>query len=132
MTAGAPTPEQVAERQRRADRATRGALAAILALEALIVLLVPRTIARTGTGIDPGKTVALVGLAVVLVLAGTLLRRPWGIAVGSVLQVPLIATGVWVQAMFVLGLVFLGIWLYLLKLRHELVGTPGGARMLIS
>jgi hypothetical protein len=34
--------------------------------------------------------------------------------------------------MFFVGAVFGAIYLYLLSLRHELVGTPGGARMLVS
>lgn len=127
-----PTPEQIAERARRADRATRGALAATLCFEALVVLLVPRAIAFTSTGLGTTRTVLLVGLAVVMVLAGGLLRRPWGIAAGSVLQVPFLLTGFWLAALFVVAALFLGIWLYLLKLRHELVGTPGGLRMLVS
>ena len=32
----------------------------------------------------------------------------------------------------VLGLIFIGIWLYVLTLRHQLVGTPGGWRLLVS
>ena len=63
-------------------------------------------------------------------LAAGLLRRPWGIAVGSALQVAFIATGVLIGAMFLVGALFLAIWLRLLILRHEVVGTPGGLRML--
>jgi hypothetical protein len=126
-----PTPEQIAARAIRADRATRGAMAGVLSLEALVVLLVPRAIAFT-TGLGGTRTALLVGLAVVLVAAAALLRRPWGIGAGSVLQLPFILTGVWIAAMFVVGAIFAAIWIYLLTLRHELVGTPGGARMLIS
>ncbi|HJQ43606.1 MAG TPA: hypothetical protein VJ831_11010, partial [Jatrophihabitantaceae bacterium] len=46
-----PTPEQVAERAKRADKATRSALAGVLGLEAVVVLLVPRAIAFTETGL---------------------------------------------------------------------------------
>jgi hypothetical protein len=92
----------------------------------------PRAIAQTATGLDGVKTGLLVGLAVVLVAAATLQRRGWGIAVGSGLQLPFLAVGVWVPAFFIAGALFLGVWLYVLNLRHELVGTPGGARMLIS
>ena len=48
--AAEPTPEQIAERARRADRATRGVMAGVLGLEAIIVLLVPRAIAFTSPG----------------------------------------------------------------------------------
>jgi hypothetical protein len=49
-----------------------------------------------------------------------------------VLQLAFIATGVLLTAMFVIGVIFAGIWLWLLSIRHELVGTPGGPRMLVS
>jgi hypothetical protein len=126
-----PTPEQIAERAVRADTATRRAMAGVLGLEALVVLLVPRAIKFT-VGLGATRTSLLVALAVLLVLAAAMVRRPWGIAAGTVLQVPFILTGVWVVSMFVVGVVFAAIWLYLLNLRHELVGTPGGFRMLYS
>ena len=118
-----PTPEQYAERARRADKATRGALAGILGLEAVVVLLIPRAIAFT-TGLGAVRTGICIGLAVVLVAAAGLLRRPWGIGVGSVLQLVFIATGVMIATMFLVGALFLAIWLRLLMLRHEVVGTP--------
>lgn len=124
-----PTAEQLAERARRADRGTRMALAGVLGLEAVIVLLVPRAIAFT-TGLGTGRTVVLITLAVLLVLVAALLRRPWGIAVGSGMQVAFLATGIMITAMFVIGALFLAVWLRLLTLRQELVGSPGGLRML--
>jgi hypothetical protein len=130
--AGGPSPEQYAERARRADRATRGALAGVLGLQALVVLLVPRALAFSDAGLGTAKTVILIVFAVVLVVAAAMLRRPWGIGLGSVLQLPFVLTGLWLWGMFIVGAMFLAIWLYLLRLRHELVGTPGGMRMLIS
>ena len=124
-----PTPEQIAERARRADKATRRALAGILGLEALVVLLVPRTIAFT-TGLGPVRTGVCVGIAVVLIVAAALLRRRWGIAAGSALQLVFIATGVLIGTMFLIGAIFAAIWLRLLVLRHDVVGAPGGLRML--
>jgi hypothetical protein len=127
-----PTPEQYAERARRADRATRGALAAVLALEALVVLLVPRALAFTSAGLGTTKTVILIGVAVVLILGAGLTRRSFGVAAGSVLQVPFILTGVLLPLMFVLAALFAAVWVRLLFLRRQLVGTPGGVRMLVS
>ncbi|SOD72973.1 uncharacterized protein DUF4233 [Jatrophihabitans sp. GAS493] len=127
-----PTPEQIEARARRADKSTRGALAAVLCLEAFCVLLVPRAIAQTDVGLGAGKTWTLVGFALVLILAGFMQRRPWGIGLGSFLQLPLIATGVWTNAFFVIAALFIGIWLYVLNIRRELVGTPGDWRILIS
>jgi hypothetical protein len=130
--AAEPTEEQLAERAVRANRATRGALAAILGLEAMVVLLVPRAIAFTSTGLGGTRAGLLIALALVMVVAAGLMRRPWGIGLGSVLQVPFILTGIWLTAMFVVAAIFATIWLSLLNLRRELVGTPGGIRMLTS
>ncbi len=127
--AATPTPEQLAERARRADRGTRAGLAGVLGLEAVMVLLVPRAIAFT-TGLGTARTAILISLAVLLVLAAAMLRRPWGIAVGSALQIAFLATGIMIAAMFLVGALFLAVWLRLLTLRQELVGGPGGRRML--
>ncbi|MDQ2750912.1 MAG: DUF4233 domain-containing protein [Actinomycetota bacterium] len=127
-----PTEEQRAERAARADRATRGALAAVLGLEALVVLLVPRAIAFTATGLGGTRAALLIALAVLMVAAAGLMRRPWGIGAGSVLHAPFILIGLWLTAMFVIAAIFATIWLSLLNLRRELVGTPGGLRMLVS
>lgn len=127
-----PTDEQIAERSVRANKATRRALAAILGLEAFVVLLVPRAIAFTSTGLGGTRTAVLIALAVLMVGAAAMLRRRWGIGAGSVLQVLFILIGVWLAAMFVVAGIFAALWLYLLNLRHELVGTPGGLRMLVS
>lgn len=126
-----PTPEQVAERAARADRATRAAMAGVLGLEALVVLLVPRAI-RFTIGLGVTRTSLLIALAVLFVLAAAGARRNWGIGLGTALHVPFVLTGVWITSMFLVGAVFAGIWLYLLNLRRELVGTPGGTRMLYS
>ncbi|TAM85813.1 MAG: DUF4233 domain-containing protein [Jatrophihabitans sp.] len=131
-TPAGPTAEQVAARSARANRATRSALAGILVLEALVTALVPRGIAYTAAGLGATRTVVLLVLAGLMVLTAGLLRRPFGIGVGSVLQVAFIATGVFLGAMFVIGVIFAGLWCYLLRLRHELVGTPSGLRVFIS
>jgi hypothetical protein len=128
----APTPEQVAERARRADRATRGAAAGLLALEAVVVLLLPRAIAFTSHGLGGVRAGILIGFALVLIVLAALTRRPWGIAAGSVAQVAFVATGVILPAMFFVGFLFVLIWLWMLRLRNELVGTPDGWRMLVS
>src|SRR4051812_2453487 len=98
-----PTAEQLAERARRADRATRGALAAVLALEALVTLLVPRALAFSDGGLGVTRTVLLLVLAALLIMAAGLLRRPWGIGLGSALQLFFVLTGVWLLAMLVVG-----------------------------
>lgn len=129
--AAEPTPEQYAERARRADKATRAALAGVLGLEALVALLIPRAIAFT-TGLGPVRTGLCIGLAVLLVLGAAVARRPWGIAVGSGLQVLFLASGFLIATMFLVGALFIAVWLRLLMLRRELVGSPGGWRLLVD
>jgi hypothetical protein len=126
-----PTPEQYAERARRANKASRGALAGVLGLEALVVLLIPRAIAFT-TGLGPVRTTICISLAVVLVIAAALVRRPWGIGLGSALQVAFFATGIMIATMFLVAALFIAVWLRILLFRHEVVGSPGGLRMLLG
>ncbi|HZC72108.1 MAG TPA: DUF4233 domain-containing protein [Jatrophihabitans sp.] len=126
-----PTPEQYAERAQRANKATRNALMAVLGLEAFVVLLIPRAIAFT-TGLGPVRTGICVGVAVLLLLAAALLRRPWGIGLGSGMQIVFFATGIMIATMFLVGALFIAVWLRILMFRHEVVGTPGGLRMLLG
>jgi hypothetical protein len=121
-----------AERARRADRATRGALAALLGLEAVVTLLVPRALAFSDGGLGVTRTVLLIVLAVVMVAAAGVQRRPWGIGIGSVLQVLFVLTGIWLLTMLFVGAIFAAIWVRVLFLRRDLVGTPGGWRILAS
>jgi Protein of unknown function (DUF4233) len=109
-------------RRGRAMRAARGALAGALMLEAIAVLFVPRAIAPLddGPGLTGGRLAVLLTLAVLLLVASGLQRRRAGLVLGSVLQVAVIATGVLLTAMYVLGLIFAAAWLYLLKVRQDL------------
>lgn len=110
--------------RRRTERAVRGMLAAALCLEALTVLFVPRAIAPvSGGGLSGGRIAVLLGLAAALLLAAGLQRSRAGIVLGSVLQVAVLATGVLSAAMYVLGLLFGAVWIYLLRVRRELTGA---------
>ena len=110
----------------RAARALNGAAAAILALEGIAVLFVPRGIAQSGDGLTGARLVVLIVLAVLLILASGVQRRPKGLLIGTVLQVPLLLTGFFSSAMWLVGGVFVLIWAYLLQTRKELLGTPFG------
>ena len=110
----------------RAARALRGAAAGVLVLEGIAVLFVPRGIAQTAEGLGGVRLTLLLVLAVVLVLAGGVQRRPQGLVVATALQVPLLLTGLLNSAMWFVGGVFVLIWLYLLQVRKELLGSPFG------
>lgn len=53
-------------------------------------------------------------LAVLLILACGVIRRPWGPAFGWILQLALIAGGFWEPSMFVVGVLFAVAWWYAL------------------
>lgn len=109
----------------RAGRALGGAAAAILVLEGIAVLFVPRAIAPT-EGLGAARLTILLGLALVLVLASGIQRRERGLVIGTALQVPLLLTGLMTVAMWFVGGAFVLIWLWLLQVRKELIGTSFG------
>ena len=71
-------------------------------------------------------------LAVILVVTGFAIATAVGDRVGSVLQLAFLATAIWLPAGLIVTVLLAGCWGYLFYLRHDLVGTPGGIRMLIS
>jgi hypothetical protein len=110
----------------RAGRALNGAAAGFLVLEGIVVLFVPRGIAQEGAGLTGFRLGYLLALAVLLILSSGLQRRRQGLVVGTVLQLPVLLTGLFNGVMWVLGGIFLLIWLYLLQVRKELLGSPFG------
>jgi Protein of unknown function (DUF4233) len=110
----------------RAGRALNGAAAGALVLEGIVVLFVPRGIAQEGAGLTGFRLGYLLALAVLLILSSGLQRRRQGLVVGTVLQLPVLLTGLFNGVMWVLGGIFLLIWLYLLQVRKELLGSPFG------
>jgi hypothetical protein len=98
-----------------------------LILEGITVLFAPMTIARIGQdGISTTELTLLLLLAAALFTTAGLQRRRFGPVAASVLQLAVIATGVLVPAMYFLGLLFAGVWVYLLWVRQEI--TRSGAR----
>jgi fructose-specific phosphotransferase system IIC component len=98
----------------------------VLVLEGIAVLFVPRGIAQTDEGLSGGLLAALLVLAVVLILASGIQRRSRGLAIGTALQIPLLATGFINGVMWFVAGAFLLIWAYLLQVRKELIGTAFG------
>ncbi|TMQ91484.1 DUF4233 domain-containing protein [Actinomadura soli] len=88
----------------------RRLLATVLGCEAIVIALaIPVAVAVLDVD---GATAGAVcgGLAVACLLMAGLLRFPWAVAAGGVLQVLIIATGFMVPAMFFLGVVFGALW----------------------
>ena len=87
--------------------------ATVLVFEAIVIgLAIPVAITIEH---EPHLAAGLAGgvLAAVAVLLAAVVGRPgqgWALAAGSLLQVAVIATGVVVPAMYVLGVVFAALW----------------------
>nr|WP_208384025.1 DUF4233 domain-containing protein [Modestobacter marinus] len=95
-------------------------------LEGIAVLFVPRGIAQTDDGLTGTRLTVLLVLAALLILASGVQRRPQGLVIGTALQVPLLLTGLLSGAMWLVGGLFVAIWLYLLQVRKELLGSQFG------
>ncbi|MGI8720773.1 MAG: DUF4233 domain-containing protein [Geodermatophilaceae bacterium] len=98
-----------------------GGAAGVLILEALAVLFVPRAIAQSGPGLTAGRLVAVLAVVVLLIVVAGLQRRSWGPQAGLAVQLPVLATGFFTAAMWFLGLLFLLLWIYLMRIRGELL-----------
>lgn len=88
----------------------RAMAATVLVFEAMVVVFAS-LVAKDLSGLSTTEAVGGgAGLALLLVVASGLLGRPWGYWVGSALQVVLVATGVYVPTMILVGLLFTGLW----------------------
>jgi hypothetical protein len=103
-------------KQRRRRSVTESLLSIVLALEAFVVFFASLTIFGLRV-LEPTfpAWVALVGGGVfILVLLATVavLRYPWGVVIGWVLQVALIGLGILTPLMYVVGAGFALLWIY--------------------
>jgi hypothetical protein len=88
-----------------------------LVLEALVLLLAAPAVAGAERGhVVAWHVVYLLAVAVLLIVAAAMLRRRHGLMVGSLVQPWVVVAGVITWPMYVVGLVFAGIWLYYLRL----------------
>ncbi|MGE3284979.1 MAG: DUF4233 domain-containing protein [Pseudonocardia sp.] len=97
----------------------RGVFAATLVLEAIVVLLSLLVLSKFGEGATAGGVTAIVGLALAMIVASGLQRRSWGLTLALALQVAMIACGVLVPVLGVLGVLFGLVWIGLLLFRRE-------------
>ena len=115
-------PESKGDHERLAKRLSGGG-AAILILEALAVLFVPRAIAQSGPGLTPGRLSAVLAVVVLLIVVAGLQRRSWGPQAGLAVQLAVLATGFFTGVMWFLGGLFGLLWVYLLRIRSDLLGS---------
>jgi hypothetical protein len=101
-------------RVRRERGVTETLLSVVLVLEAAILFFA--TLAVNGLTDLPTELVVGVGggLLVLFVVVALLQRYAWGVVLGGILQVVVIATGVAHVFMFVIGAAFAGLWVWCL------------------
>lgn len=95
----------------------------VLIFEAIVVVLAIPVALVTG-GAPTGAAWALGALAVACAALPAAFRRRWFIGAGWLLQGLLIATGVLVPMMFILGVLFAGLWFTAIHLGSK----PGATR----
>ena len=97
---------------RRVRSTTESLLSIVLGLEAVLMFFV--TLTAFGLKAVPPVTAFVGGgvLLLLLVLTAGLLRYRWGVWLGWVLQAVLIATGILLPIMFLIGAGFAGLWVY--------------------
>ena len=92
---------------------------AILVIEAVVVLLVIPAVARDHSHVALDIALAA-ALASCLIIAAARAHRRSGLVAGSILQVALIATGLLAWPMWILGVLFAGLWVAALRTRRTL------------
>lgn len=98
----------------------RGVFAATLVLESIVVLLALLVLPKFGEGATTAGVTTMVVIALAMILASGVQRRPWGLSVALVLQVATVVAGFWlVTALGIMGLVFALVWAVLLWMRHD-------------
>jgi hypothetical protein len=111
----------------------RGVFAATLVLESIVVLLALLVLSKFGatrsvsgassdTGATPLGVLVITALAVAMIVAAGLQRRSWGLGLALGLQLAMVACGLLVPALGVLGVVFGLVWVGLLLLRRDVAG----------
>ncbi len=103
--------------------AVRGVGAGALVIEALVLLLAIVPLHTLGVRMAGFAIGAVVGLAVACVLLAGMLRMAWAWYAGMVVQVLLLACGFFHVALAVLGVLFGGVWAYVLSVRRSVLGS---------
>lgn len=82
----------------------------VLSFESFIAFFA--TLAAFGLRVAPAEWVWAIGLgiSILLIITPAFLGKPGGYALGWVLQVPLVLSGIWLWGMFIIGTIFVGLW----------------------
>ncbi|MPY79030.1 MAG: DUF4233 domain-containing protein [Actinophytocola sp.] len=97
----------------------RGVMAGTLIMEAITIGLALPVVAQLGGGVTSAQGWATIAIAVAHLVVCGLLRFAWTRPVILALQLVLVGFFVTLVAIGVIGVLFLGVWLYLFWLRHD-------------
>ncbi|MBB5856139.1 DUF4233 domain-containing protein [Amycolatopsis umgeniensis] len=97
----------------------RGVMAGSLIMEGITVALALPVVAKLGGGVGSVTGWSVIVIAVALIVLCGFLKKPWAVPAVLVLQVALVAFFVALPAVAILGVIFLGFWLWLLWLRRD-------------
>ena len=100
-------------------KALRGVMAGVLILEAIVVLLGLPVVWKLSGGLTWISGGYLGLLTVLMILGAGLQRRSWALAYNLALQVAFIAAWFAHPAIGWLGIIFAGVWGYILFLRRD-------------
>jgi Protein of unknown function (DUF4233) len=109
-------------------RGLRGIFAGILVMEAIVVGLALLVVGRLGGGLGGPAFWYTAGLALAMVAVACLQRRPWGLGLALVLQLAMVGGWFAHPALGGLGLLFVGVWGYLLYVRWAVGRRTSGLR----
>jgi hypothetical protein len=124
-----------AQRPRDPQRELRGIFAGTLVMEAVVVGLALLAVSRLSGTAGGGSTGGIGGvagwytaaLALALLVAAGVQRRPWGLGVALGLQLAMVAGWFAHPALGGLGLLFVLVWGYLLYVRRAVARRPQAA-----
>ncbi|MBA3489341.1 MAG: DUF4233 domain-containing protein [Longispora sp.] len=108
--------------------AVRGVGALSLGVEGVTLLLAIQPIRILGAHLTGFGVIAMFVLSVACFILAGLLRHPWAWRAGTALQFLVIAGGLFQWGIAVVGVVFLGTWLYALQVRRSVLGQGSGSR----
>jgi len=120
MSEPQPPPERPSG-LRNPRAAVRGLGAGTLGLEGIVLLLAIQPVRMFSTLSGAAVAVVVALAAAAFALAG-LMRREWAWNAGTVLQGLVLVAGLLHWSLFVLGLVFAAVWVYVLHVRRAILG----------
>ena len=97
----------------------RALTSSVLAFEIIVVILfIPAAIQESSMSLSNLIFISL-GLILLSIMAMGTIKKKYGILIGYLVQIFLILLGFLVNWMFILGLIFLGLWIMALKISRR-------------